>query len=338
MFERTQDRSGPSNVVGTANDLANTNAPSGDRGGVRSQVNALVAASLLLMSGENKAEAAQTGGATNTPPPAVNTDKPKPPPPDPKQLDVARGAAQVVAEAPINGVVPVFASPALLRLLNDTAGTMPPVSPPLRPPVPGSMPVPPGTSPLTPTAPAPGAPPANAPVTGMVNAPLVAPTITSQVIDLSKINVTGQVYDDFGIRKDIKHAGVGLFTQSPAGVLHVVALGIEKVGRSNIPEGVMVKVTVETHAGSVDYLIEPGQVPASDKITPTVFREATHADAGLNSLWQSIVKGRDDLQVRVRVDRVDPSNVTFTYVMGRDFSEQASLKMTFVDKSATSKP
>ena len=334
--------SGLSNVVDTKNDLAGTNAPSGHGGGVRSKVKALVTASLLMMTGEN-AEAAQTMGATNPPPTAVNTDKPKPPPPysedgmevptplmPQKQLDAARNAAQVVAEAPINGVVPVFASPALIRLLNDTDGKGPSVAPPL--PLPGSvpMPAPSGASPLNPPPPVLGSPPANPPGVGMVNAPLVAPPITSQVIDLSKINVTGQVYDNFGIRKDIKHAGVGLFTQSPAGVLHVVALGIEKAGRNNIPDGVMVKVTVETHAGSVDYLIDPKQVPASDKITPTVFREKTHADSGLNSLWQSITKGADGLQVRVRVDRVDPSNVTFTYVMGREFTDQASLKMTFV--------
>ena len=336
MFEQREKTStptsGPSNVVDTTNDLARTNAPSADRGGVRSKVNALVVASILMVGGE-RAEAAQTMGATNAQPTPNNTDQSKAPAAAPSgtvtnmttpvtPLGLTRDmspvlAAQIIAANAVpNSVASTVTNLAATQVLNQTniatniAAAIANAA--------GSTNVLSGGTAIVSAL-------SNS-VTNLPNAPQVVP----QPVDLSKINVTGQVYDNFGIRKDIKHAGAGLFTQSPAGVLHVVALGIEKAGRNNIPDGVMAKVTVETHAGSVDYLIDPRQVPASDKITPTVFREATQADSGLNSLWQSITKGRDDLQVRIRVTRVNPENVTFTYVMGREFTEQASLKMTFV--------
>lgn len=336
MFEQKQDRStpttGPSNVVDTANDLATTNAPSANRGGVRSKVNALVAASMLMVGGK-RAEAAQTMGATNAQPTQNNTDQSKAPSAAPAgtvtnmttpvtPLGLTRDmspvlAAQIIAANAVpNSVASTVTNLAATQVLNQTniatniAAAIANAA--------GSTNVLSGATDIVSAL-------SNS-VTNLPNAPQVVP----QPVDLSKINVTGQVYDNFGIRKDIKFAGVGLFTQSPAGVLHVVSLGVEKAGRTNIPEGYMAKVTVETHAGSVDYLIDPRHVPASDKITPTLFREATLADSGLNSLWLSITKGRDDLQVRLRVERVDPDTVTFQYVSGHEFRDPARVKMTFV--------
>ncbi len=336
MFEQKQDRStpttGPSNVVDTANDLATTNAPSANRGSVRSKVNALVAASMLMVGGE-RAEAAQTMGATNAQPTQNNTDQSKAPSAAPAgtvtnmttpvtPLGLTRDmspvlAAQIIAANAVpNSVASTVTNLAATQVLNQTniatniAAAIANAA--------GSTNVLSGATDIVSAL-------SNS-VTNLPNAPQVVP----QPVDLSKINVTGQVYDNFGIRKDIKFAGVGLFTQSPAGVLHVVSLGVEKAGRTNIPEGYMAKVTVETHAGSVDYLIDPRHVPASDKITPTLFREATLADSGLNSLWLSITKGRDDLQVRLRVERVDPDTVTFQYVSGHEFRDPARVKMTFV--------
>jgi hypothetical protein len=287
----------------------------------------------MLMVGGKRAEAAQTMGATNAQPTQNNTDQSKAPSAAPAgtvtnmttpvtPLGLTRDmspvlAAQIIAANAVpNSVASTVTNLAATQVLNQTniatniAAAIANAA--------GSTNVLSGATDIVSAL-------SNS-VTNLPNAPQVVP----QPVDLSKINVTGQVYDNFGIRKDIKFAGVGLFTQSPAGVLHVVSLGVEKAGRTNIPEWYMAKVTVETHAGSVDYLIDPRHVPASDKITPTLFREATLADSGLNSLWLSITKGRDDLQVRLRVERVDPDTVTFQYVSGHEFRDPARVKMTFV--------
>jgi hypothetical protein len=230
--------------------------------------------------------------------------------------------------------------------------TPPPATAPNTPPVPDTPPPLVNTDRPKPPPPAPGGTnaPAGAPATtnaptpplpGATTAPATAPSIYTTVVDLSTHKVTGQVYDNFGTKKDISRATTGQFRQAPAGVLQMVAIGLDEVGRANIPADTVGVITITAGSKTREYIFNPANVPGQEAINPSVFRETVRQDPGLDKLWRSISTANDGIAVELLVMRNNPDTgkkedgaVFHLYKTGSQFTDDAKVQLSFKKKGS----
>jgi len=162
-------------------------------------------------------------------------------------------------------------------------------------------------------------------------------SIYSQVIDLSSYKIQDYVYNQPATRKPIEQAKFGLMTQSSGGVLQMVAIGLDQVGRDNIPGEARARITITMGASSRIFDFDPIYVPRPDAINTASMQYAFISEPGLKAL-ELAIQQRGSNAIRIFVER-DESRGYFskpvirqTYKSGAHFAETASVKLTFVRK------
>jgi hypothetical protein len=118
----------------------------------------------------------------------------------------------------------------------------------------------------------------------------------------------------------IEKAQAGLFNPSEAEALHIVSMGLDQIGRGNIPEGSFATMTVETETIKVKFAFDPKNVPAADAITPDTYKAATQ-DPGLSAVVSALshnyVRTNKDIlrpNLKLSVTRVDQGSLNFQFV------------------------
>jgi hypothetical protein len=128
-------------------------------------------------------------------------------------------------------------------------------------------------------------------------------------------------------------------TTASGGVLYALALDLDKIGRDKIPAGHGIQISVvsnrlDPHTGeplTVNFVIDPKNVPASRAVDASTFRAAINSDQGLRDFVDALSRTNDPfgLGVGVRVSKfADKPDVQFQF-MTRDL-KPATMTMQVV--------
>jgi len=161
--------------------------------------------------------------------------------------------------------------------------------------------------------------------------------IYSRVVDMSSYSMSSFVYDGFGIRKPAGAAKLGLINHSPAGVLHMVAIALDKVGRASIPSDARARITVSNGYASRVYEFSPKMVPSQYGISPSTFHSVMKAERSLDGLCRTLSGGISAIPIKALLTNVDqdgrrlPSNsLQLTYKTDYGFTKNATVELSFV--------
>lgn len=156
-------------------------------------------------------------------------------------------------------------------------------------------------------------------------------------LDMSRVTITGPVYDNESTKKPIDKAEVGrAASPSLGGALQLAALAVERVGRDNIPSGHVLRISVNGTRGEHIFMIDPAKVPSSD-FSPAEYVQSVKGperDPELARFVESL--GRDKLGVQLFVSRPDGNlgSVEFAFLKDK-FGTPASLSVQFVAPAKT---
>lgn len=119
----------------------------------------------------------------------------------------------------------------------------------------------------------------------------------------------------------------------------MVGIGLDQVGRANIPADVVGVIKITASGKTKEYEFNPANVPAQDAINPSVFRETVKNDPGLDRLWRSISTANDGIQVELMVMRNNPNTgkkedgaIFHLYKTGARADEDAKVELSFKKK------